>query len=176
MANEAAKARLADLMDSVQAGIKSIQRAQHRQAQLMASASAAGKRVTVVVNAKGVVIETRFAADIDDLAYPEIARAVTTAAQEAAAEVHRKTKEMVAELTREQSRLPRLSEFIPGMPDVQDMIPAAPEVSTEPPAARARARAKPTDEAVTALEFTGVEQFDHDEPPSAQPNVAESGW
>ncbi|MBH0777598.1 YbaB/EbfC family nucleoid-associated protein [Nocardia bovistercoris] len=178
MANEEEKALLADLMASVRAGIAEIERAQRKQATLTATASAAGKRVTVVVNANGVVIETRFGNGVEDLTYAELARACTSAAQDAAAQMRRKTEELVEGLRRDQSRLPRLSEFIPGMPDVQDMLPTPPEVSTAPPRGRAAAAGTEAvaEEADGAMKFTDVVPWNHGDGPAAKSGVAESGW
>lgn len=172
MANEAEKALLADLMASVQAGMAEIERAQREQAEFTATAFAAGKRVCVVVNANGVVVETKFGPGIEDLTYPEIARAFTAAAQNAATQVRRKTEEMIESLRRDQARLPRLSEFIPGMPDVQDMMPVPPEVSTEPPGARTE-DVEPDD---GSMEFTDVVPWNHGAESTTKSGVAESGW
>lgn len=133
MADEMTRARLADLVELVQAGMKSIARVQREQVRLTASASAAEKRVTVVVNANGDVIGIRFADTIDELTYGEIAQAVTEAAQAASREVRRKTQQLLDSLRAEQARMPKLSELMPGFPDVLEMVPAPPEVSTAPP-------------------------------------------
>lgn len=138
MANEAAHSQLEDLADTVRAGMATIARAQQEQSQLTATATAAAGRVSVVVNAENVVIQVRFSDNIDDLSYPEIARAVTTAAQDAAAAMHRKTKELLDTLRADTARIPRLSEYLPGMPDVQDMIPEPPRAPVTPPSARKR--------------------------------------
>ncbi|QIS08993.1 YbaB/EbfC family nucleoid-associated protein [Nocardia arthritidis] len=171
MANEMAKARLAELMESVQAGIQEIQRMQREQVKLTASASAAGKRVTVVVNANGDVIETKFSSDIGDLTHAEIARAFTEAAQEAAAQVRTRTKEMVAEVARKNARVPRLSDFIDGMPDVRDMLPEPPEPSLEPPGRQGVAFA---DDMGVTMEFANVEEWEHDS--ANRSDVRDSGW
>ncbi|WP_227998987.1 YbaB/EbfC family nucleoid-associated protein [Nocardia australiensis] len=177
MTNDAARERLTDLMESVQAGIASIAQAQQEHAKLTATASAAGKRVTVVVNADGVVIQTRFGSGIGDLTYEEIARAVTTAAQDAAIQMKRKTTAIIDGLRKDQSRLPRLSEFIPGMPDVQDSFPTPPEASTAPPAARTKVAVADADEIDGAMEFTDVVPVDHVQlGANADSDVTESGW
>lgn len=90
MANERAKAELAGLIEEVGQQFREIARIQEERAQLTASATVRRKRVTVTVNADGVVIETKFGPNIEDLSYSEIAAAVTEAAQKANAEVLRK--------------------------------------------------------------------------------------
>ncbi|ATL65745.1 YbaB/EbfC family nucleoid-associated protein [Nocardia terpenica] len=172
MTNEMAKAQAADIMDMVRAGIDNIARAQREQARLVASATAARGRVTVTVNAQGVVIETRFSSDIEDLGYAEIARAVTQAAQDAAAQVRKRTREIFEDVRKDQERMPRLSEFLPGMPDVRDMMPEPPEVSTAPPRSAERDEA-PAD---GSMRFTDVEQWDHDKPTAPAPFAAERPW
>ncbi|MFG1794396.1 YbaB/EbfC family nucleoid-associated protein [Nocardia sp. NPDC049149] len=175
MAFEIASAQFTEMMESVHKSIKSMARSQQEQARLTATAYAAGKRVAVVVNARGVVIETRFTADIADLTPKELAAAVTAAAQDAAGQVERKTREMIQELRDEQARLPRLSEIVPGLPDVEDMMPKMPEVSTAPPSARSRARAE--GESVDGtMEFTDVVPLDETRPDRPGSGVAESGW
>lgn len=175
MANEAEKALLADVMEAARASMASIAQAQKEHAKLTATAFAAHKRVRVVVNANGVVIETRFGTGAEDMTHEEIARAFTAAAQDAAAQMQRKTKEMIEGLQQDQARLPRLSEFFPEVPDAQDMLPTPPEVSTAPPGSHARAAV--SDEPVDgAMEFSDVVEWDHDRPSRKQPRIADSGW
>lgn len=170
MTNEAMAARLAELKETMQASIASIQQAQQQWATFTATATAARKRVTVVVNAEGVVIKTRFTDDISDLTPSELANAVTAAAQEAALTMQRRTREMIDGLREQQRRLPKMSEFLPDMPDLTSMIPTRPTVSIKPPGAR------PAEETSEAMPFTdGISWEDGTRSPSG-PNVAESGW
>ncbi|WP_278264895.1 YbaB/EbfC family nucleoid-associated protein [Nocardia sp. AG03] len=138
MANEAARAQLEDLADTVREGMTAIARAQREQAQLTATATAAAGRVSVVVNAENVVIQVRFSDNISDLDHSAIAKAITTAAQDAAAVMRRQTKDVLDTLRADTARIPRLSDFVPGMPDVQDMIPEPPRAPLTPPSARRR--------------------------------------
>ncbi|MFI9506331.1 YbaB/EbfC family nucleoid-associated protein [Nocardia sp. NPDC052566] len=170
MADDMTKARFLDAMESLQSSVKSMMDAQRKQAQMTGTATAAGKRVTVVVNARGVVIQTRFSPEVRDLTYEEIAAAVTTAAQDAAAQVERKTREIIASLQESDARLrlPKFSDIVPGMPEPEDLLPEPPEVSLAPPGARSR-RDSTED---TSMEFDRVEQ-------RAEPKrsgVAETGW
>lgn len=176
MTIEASRAQLADLMDVVRSGMKSIAQAQRRQAELTATASAAGRRVTVVVNANCVVIETRFSDDIDDLSYAEIAAAVTAATQRAADEIQRRTGELMGSLKTEQARMPRLSEFVAGIPDVAEMLPTPPPVSTAPPNARRKIAAETDEPADGAMEFANVEQWNHGTAPQERSGVHDSSW
>jgi DNA-binding protein YbaB len=173
MADDISIGQFADLMETMRAGVESIARAQEKQAQLTATGYAAGKRVAVVVNANCVVIQTRFSANVADLTYAELAAAITAAGQDAASQIQRRTQEMMDELRAKNARLPKLSEFVPEMPDVREMLSARPEVSTAPPAARVRAAA---DDADQAMVFTHVAAWDHEKPSGARPGVSESGW
>ncbi|WP_433204757.1 YbaB/EbfC family nucleoid-associated protein [Nocardia sp. CA-107356] len=175
MTNELDRARLADLVDSVRAGIASIAQAQQQRAQLTATASAAHGRVTVVVNADGVVIETRFADTIEDLTYTEIAHAVTSAVQDAAAQVQRKTQALLEPLKQDQARIPKLSEFLAGMPDVHDMLPTPPPVSTAPPAAHDRTSTD-SEDSDGSMVFCNVEQWDHEKPSREESFMIERPW
>ncbi|KZM69174.1 hypothetical protein AWN90_15775 [Nocardia terpenica] len=167
-----AKAQAADIMDMVRAGIENIARAQQEQVRLTATATAARNRVCVTVNAQGTVIETRFSGDIEDLTYPEIARAVTQAAQDAAAQVQRRTREIFEDVRKDQERMPRLSEFLPGMPDVRDMMPEAPEVSTAPP--RSADRDEPPVDG--SMRFDNVEEWDHGKSTASTPFSVDRPW
>lgn len=171
MLDDMARAQLADLMDSVQSGVRAIVRAQQEQARLTATGHSAGRRVQVTVNAHGVVIETRFGADIAELSHPEIAAAVTAAAQDAAAQVRSRSEELMAALRPQHARMPKLSEFLPGMPDVQDMLPVPPEVSTAPPGARER-----TAEQEPAPEFHDVQRWEHGKASRTGADVHDSSW
>ncbi|MFF2549627.1 YbaB/EbfC family nucleoid-associated protein [Nocardia sp. NPDC058058] len=162
MSNEMARARLADLVESVKTGMESIARAQQEQAKLTATGTAANRRVTATVNAHGVLVDLKFADSIDELSPAELAREVVVATQAAAVEVQRRTAEVLAGLQQDNARIPRLSEFIPGIPDVHDMLPTPPPVSMAPPGARA----DEDDELPPAMIFTDVETEDPDAPPT----------
>ncbi|GAB3207275.1 YbaB/EbfC family nucleoid-associated protein [Nocardia tengchongensis] len=145
MVNERAKADFTDILDDFRDQMRTITQLQQQRAAVTASASVRGKRVTVTVNADGTVIETKFASNIDDLDYPEIAKAVTEAAQQASAEVARRSREIMAPVSQNRNRLPRLTELVPGMPDLTEAlrIPEPPVVSTAPPKAPERRAAEP---------------------------------
>ncbi|MDO3647293.1 YbaB/EbfC family nucleoid-associated protein [Nocardia mangyaensis] len=130
MANEHAKAQMADILETVQEQMRAIAQVQQDRAKIVASATVR-KRVTVTVNADYKVIETKFTPDIDDLTYTEIAKAVTEAAQQAATEVARKTQEMMAPLQQERARLPKITELVDDMEGFA--IPQPVEASLAPP-------------------------------------------
>lgn len=136
MDNDRAKGDLADLLDTVNLHIRSIAEAQRQRVELTATATAAKGRVQITVNADGVVIETRFADDIDELDYDEIADAVTDATQEAAMEVARRANELIAPIQRTRSQLPSLSEMVAGLPDLKTRVPEPQRASFDPPSAR----------------------------------------
>lgn len=133
MANEFAKAQMADVMAAFDDQMAVIADLQRRRSQLIASGTARGKRVTVTVNADGTVIETKFTADVSDLSYSELARAMTEAAQQAVAELTRTRTELMRPLTDARARMPKLTEIVEGMPNLTPRIPKAPEVSLAPP-------------------------------------------
>ncbi|WP_235204339.1 YbaB/EbfC family nucleoid-associated protein [Nocardia otitidiscaviarum] len=118
--------------------MRAIGAAAQERARLTASATAGGGRVTVTVNADGAVIATRFADDVGELSYAEIAKAVTSAAQKAAAEAGRKTEELMRPLADRRARMPKLSELLEELPDLEDQRPAIPDASMAPPDARER--------------------------------------
>ncbi|MEV6427883.1 YbaB/EbfC family nucleoid-associated protein [Nocardia sp. NPDC051463] len=129
---------LAEMLKAVEANMVSLRDAYQQRAQLTAVGTAANKLVTIVVNADGVVIETRMADDIaDELSPAEIAKAVTTAAQQACAEVKRKADELAAPMRERHAGMPKLSELLPGLPD-ELSLPTLTEASTAPPGSAER--------------------------------------
>ncbi|GAB4583174.1 YbaB/EbfC family nucleoid-associated protein [Nocardia sp. IFM 10818] len=147
MTNERAKADLNDILDGFAQQMRTITKLQQDRAALTATATVR-KRVTVTVNAEGTVIETKFSSDIEDLDYEEIAKAITEAAQQAAAEVARRAQEIMAPVSQGVRRLPKLADLIPGMPDLSKelTVPAPPVVSTAPPNSPERRAAQPASE------------------------------
>jgi DNA-binding protein YbaB len=165
MTNERAKDTMAAILDGFTEQMRMIAEIQRKRAELIARGSAEGGRVTVTVNADGVVIETRFAEDIDDLDYDRIARAVTEAAQQAAATMARTCRELAEPLAQRRAQQPRLEELIEGMPDLRRRIPTPPRVSTAPPAERASV----TEVGGPTLDTTSPQ-------PSRGSGVVETGW
>ncbi|MGQ4618079.1 YbaB/EbfC family nucleoid-associated protein [Nocardia sp. R7R-8] len=166
MTNEQAKADLADILDGVQEQMRIIARLQQERAELTGRATVRGKRVTVVVNADNTVIDTQFGTDIEDLSHAEIAKAVTEAAQQASAEVARKTRELMAPLETHRARMPKLSDLVEGMPEVR-----APEPIPAPTAApNARERREFSDG--SGMRFTDTETVERHRGGS----VTDSSW
>lgn len=133
MPNETAKADLADLLDTVQVQIQSLATAHQQRALLTATVTACEKRIQVTVNADGVLIETRFADDISDLSYDEIASAMTEAVRSAATQVKAKAEELFEPLQKTRSRLPSLSDIVPGLPELRELLPQPQQAPTTAP-------------------------------------------
>ncbi len=144
MANEATNEFATDLRATIRERMQQIAQTQKQWARITATGSAVGKRVTVVVNAEGVVIETRFTADADQLGLTELARAVTTAAQEAAAAAKKQAAELMAPLQASAQDMPKVSDYLPELPDLDEHFPKPPEVSTAPPDSPDRAEQRQT--------------------------------
>lgn len=174
MRNEHADAEVAAALDAFKQQMELITRIQQQRTLLTATASVRRGRVTVTVNADGTVIETKFSDSIDDLNYGEIAAAITAAAQQAAAEITRKTKELMTPLEDSRRRLPDLSEFVEGMPDMSELVSAPPQVPITPPGAPERLAAAV--ELDGTMRFTDVEDFNHDEAAVSRSNITDSGW
>ncbi|MBB5912897.1 DNA-binding protein YbaB [Nocardia transvalensis] len=169
MANEHAKEELSQLLSSFDKQVQTIAEIQQRRVRLTAAGTAAGKRVTVTVNADGTVIDTRFGPDAYDLNPAELGRAVTEAAQRATAELARRTAELMRPLTAERARLPKMSDLIEGLPDLTERMPVTPPPSTAPPNDPERlAQAGDSD-----LRFTDVEEVDFD---GSRRNITDSSW
>ncbi|RDI63375.1 YbaB/EbfC family nucleoid-associated protein [Nocardia pseudobrasiliensis] len=133
MSNERLKADAAMMMEALSEQMSGIAEIQRNRARLTATVTACDKRISVTVNADGILIDTKFADDIKDLSYEEIAAAMTHSVQAAAQKVQAMTIELMEPLRERKARLPRLSEMLEGAPDLGDMMPMTPRVSTAPP-------------------------------------------
>ncbi|RDI43611.1 YbaB/EbfC family nucleoid-associated protein [Nocardia mexicana] len=162
MANETLKTDLADLLETVNDQIRSLEEAHRQRAQLTATASVYEGRVRVTVNADSVVVQTRFADDIDDLTFSEIAEGVTAAAQAAAAEVTRRAEKLIEPMRRARSRLPTLSDLVEGLPDLQTKVPEPVRAPTDVPVTPGRARSEEPRDHVTGIDrsFRNARIFD----------------
>lgn len=155
MANESAKAELASMIDEFQQQMLVLGEMQQKRAQLMATGYALQKRVTVVVNADGTVIETKLDDDLEDLSLYELGKAVTEAAQAAANELARKSAELMNPIQERRGRMPKMSDLIEGLPDLTARIPEPIPASTAPPNSPER---QERNESV--MTFTDVEDLD----------------
>lgn len=136
--NHRVEGEIADLMETVGTHIRSIAEMQRKRSELVADASAGGRRVTVTCNADGVPIDVVFADDIDDLDYDDIAAAVLEAAQEAAVKVVAMAEDLLAPVRAARAELPSLSSLVEGMPDVRTNVPELQRASFESKAVRTR--------------------------------------
>ncbi|GAB0107156.1 hypothetical protein JMUB6875_61480 [Nocardia sp. JMUB6875] len=138
MTRENSEVAKAAILEGFTAQMRDIAEASRKRTQLIATASAGGGRVHVTVNADGVVIATRFSANVDELTYEEIAKAMTTAAQQAAKDVARQGQELLQPLRDKRARMPKLSELIEGLPDLESKAPTIEPASLAPPRSRER--------------------------------------
>lgn len=129
---------VADLVRGLQADMAKIGRAHRERGQLTGTATSRDKRVTVTVNVSGALVDITFAESVGDLTYGKLAKLITSTAQEAAAEVARKSEELLAPLRAERARRPKLHELIDGLPDFTSGIPEPPPVPTTPPLSQER--------------------------------------
>ncbi|WP_330183390.1 YbaB/EbfC family nucleoid-associated protein [Nocardia sp. NBC_01503] len=153
MANEFIKGELASMIDEFQAQMTALADVHQKRAQLTAAGTALQKRVTVTLNADFVVIETRFV-DTEDLTHDELAKAVTEAAQEAAAELSRKSAELMNPLQERRDRMPKMSDLIEDLPNFDDRVPELIPASLAPPNSPERQLHDP------GMVFTDVEELD----------------
>ncbi|RDI64521.1 YbaB/EbfC family nucleoid-associated protein [Nocardia pseudobrasiliensis] len=161
-----------DLMEDIQSTLATISRLQRERIQLVGKASVRRGRITAVVNADGVLVDLKFGRDIEDLEYADLARAVLEAVQEATADVGRKSRELMAPLEEQRSRLPKLSDLVPGMPDLRSQLPTPERAPVTKPAIQEIFG----DEAGAKSEMTydNVEVVDQRD--AREPGVTDSGW
>lgn len=140
MSNERLMADAAMLMEAFKGQMSGLAEIQRDRSQLTATVTACEKRISVTVNGDGILIATKFADDIRDLSYEEIAAAMTEAVQAAAKKVQEASRELMEPLLEQKARLPRLSDIIEGVPDFGEMMPVAPPASLAPPDSPERIR------------------------------------
>ncbi|MGM7644073.1 YbaB/EbfC family nucleoid-associated protein [Nocardia sp. JW2] len=136
------EAETASLLVTFSQQISAIAEAAQKRALLTGTGITNDKRVTVTMNADGAVIETKFSSDIDELTYDEIAKAVTTAAQRALADVGRQTEELMQPIADQRAAMPKLHELIDNLPDLDSQAPTLPAASMAPPNSPERVRAE----------------------------------
>ncbi|MFG1794410.1 YbaB/EbfC family nucleoid-associated protein [Nocardia sp. NPDC049149] len=122
MTNDWAKAEMSAMLGEFEQQLDLVGRIRRERARIRGRASVRGRRVTVVVDVDGALLDTTFGADIVDLDYREIAKAVTEAAKLAAVDAARQARELMAPLLVQRARMPRLHEFVDGMPDLTDRL------------------------------------------------------
>jgi DNA-binding protein YbaB len=83
------------LVIDIRAEMEALARARRERVALTASASREGGRVAVTVNARGVLVDVRFAADATELSLDELAGVLVGAAQDAADDVVRRGSELM---------------------------------------------------------------------------------
>ncbi|WP_225729916.1 MULTISPECIES: YbaB/EbfC family nucleoid-associated protein [unclassified Nocardia] len=133
MANERLKADAAMALEALEDQLSGIAELQRRRMALTGTAFACDKRIRVTVNAAGVLVDTQFADDIDELSYEEIAAAMTSAVQSAAADVERQADELMRPLLEARAKLPKLSDIFDGAPDFGAPASLAPHDGSKPP-------------------------------------------
>ncbi|PXX66592.1 DNA-binding protein YbaB [Nocardia tenerifensis] len=171
MTHDFSRENVAGLMDEVQSQLRNIAQLQRQRTALIGKASERGGRVTVAVNADGVLIDVKFGRGVEDLEYPELARAILKAAQDATADVMRRTQELMAPIQQDRARLPKLSDLVEGMPDVSSLMPTMERAPQTKPDARDRATVAAED---TGMTFDNVEPVEQVKP--TKPGVTDSGW
>jgi len=140
MSNEQLMADAAMMMEAFTEQMSGIAAIQRDRAHITASVTACDKRISVTVNADGILIATKFAEDIKDLSYEEIAAAMTQAVQAAAKKAQQQTRELMEPLKQRKDRLPKLSDMLEGAPELGEMMPVSPPASLAPPESPERKR------------------------------------
>ncbi len=172
------------MIEGAQDQLRAIARIQTERAQLIGTGTASRRRVTVSVNADGVVIETKFASDADDLDLPEIAKAVTEAAQNAARDLAEKNRALMAPLQGRRARMPRLADLLEGMPDLRGNMPTPPKPSLAPPNSPQRVPSSdapspadtPTADAGAYEDAVSYEDAALEQQRDTRSRTTESGW
>jgi DNA-binding protein YbaB len=116
VAEEHAKTQFEGILDGFRHSMDEISTIEHQQAKLTATGHAAQKRVAITVDARGSIIDTRFAADIADLDYDEIAAAVTRAARAAQDTPAAKQRRSSGRCATDRQSFPRSRIWCPGSP------------------------------------------------------------
>ncbi|MRH89362.1 hypothetical protein GFY24_18230 [Nocardia sp. SYP-A9097] len=109
-------------VDNFHAKIAEVARLQAECAQLMATGTAERRRVRVTVNADGIAIDIKFAADIGDLSYDEIAAAVSAASRAAVLEVAERRKQLMAPAGIGTTAAPKLNDILAAVDSLRDQL------------------------------------------------------
>ncbi|MGV9678507.1 YbaB/EbfC family nucleoid-associated protein [Nocardia sp. NPDC003482] len=133
MSNEQLRNDMYTVLDGLRDQMNGIAEAQRRKSEMSARASIHDGRVVVTVDGDGIVTGVEFSDRIDDLSDDEIAAAVTQAAQQAAAEIARRLRDLVRPLLDRRAQWPKLSDLLPGSPDLPEHIPGHSRAPTSPP-------------------------------------------
>ncbi|MCX4093070.1 YbaB/EbfC family nucleoid-associated protein [Nocardia sp. alder85J] len=99
-----------------------IGRLQEARTRLMGVGTAERRRVTVTVNADGIVIDIKFSSDIGDLEYDEIATAITEASRLAVADVAGQTTALFAPIAVESTGRVGLTETLADIDALRDQL------------------------------------------------------
>ncbi|MYR07551.1 hypothetical protein GTV32_15120 [Gordonia sp. SID5947] len=130
--------RTADDVDSLLGSLNSlvgeITDARQKVAALTATATDLDGRVTVSVNARGIVTETLIDEDVFTQVTPQrLGAAITGAAQKAAAEVNTAAAEVWRPINERRNALPRASEALDGLPRFDELSADPPVPPMTPP-------------------------------------------
>lgn len=124
MDNDAARHELTEALALVQEHLAELAVVEKKRAALSATATTAGGKVVVTVNARGVVSKATVDEsylDHNDLA--ELGDYFTAAAQEAASDVEMQAVDLLAPLAERRERFPSLSDIVEGAPDIRNLAP-----------------------------------------------------
>ena len=133
MSNERLANEMATVLGELQEQMRATAEVHRRRADLTATASRHDGRVTVTVDADGVLLDVAFSDTVDDLSDAAIARAVTAATQQAAREVADRMRDMVQPLVNRREHWPALSDLLPGAMDYTPNVPGECRAPTQPP-------------------------------------------
>lgn len=112
----------ADAVDDFRTKIAEMTRLQAEWAQLVATGTAERRRVRVTVNADGIAIDIKFAADISDLDYDEIAAAVTEASGKAVLDLAEQTKVLMAPVAVDRGAAPKPADLLAAVASLRDQL------------------------------------------------------
>jgi DNA-binding protein YbaB len=133
--NDDASHDLAQVLSLVQEQMQDLSVMQQKRAALIATATVAGGTVKVTVDAQRMVTSTVIDESyLDEFEFADLGGHITTAAQQAAQEIERRSAALLAPLTERRTQISSLSSLVVDAPDFQDLItglnpagPAGPE-------------------------------------------------
>ena len=123
MSSDAARHELAEVLALAQEQMADLAVMQKKRAALTAGATVADGTVEVTVNAQGIVTKTVVHPSyLDEFGIEDLGDYITQAAQAAAADVGRRSAELLTPLNERRKKFPSLSDIIDGAPDFRDMM------------------------------------------------------
>lgn len=133
MSNDAASQDFSHVLSLVQEQMRDLSVMQQRRAALTATATAADGTVEITVDAQRMVTKTVIDESyLDEFELADLGGYITTAAQDAAREIERKSAGLLTPLTQRRQEISSFSGLVPDSPDFAELLSSLTEMAPPP--------------------------------------------